>query len=66
MRNHPMEVRFDSDFKSVVEACAKVPRADQNGTWITQEMQDAYIELHGQGFAHSVEVYRNNELLDQD
>ena len=43
--------------------CSKAPRTDQDGTWITKEMKQAYIKLHELGFAHSVETYYNNELV---
>lgn len=56
-------VVFDENFKEVITQCSKVPRQDQGGTWITQEMQDAYVELHLKGFCHSVEVYRQNKLV---
>ncbi|MDD7416755.1 MAG: leucyl/phenylalanyl-tRNA--protein transferase [Treponemataceae bacterium] len=52
----------DRDFKSVIEACASVERKDQNGTWITQEMQEAFCELNRLGYAHSYEAWQNDEL----
>ena len=56
------KVTFDRAFEEVIRACAAAPRTGQRGTWITQEMQDAYIELHGLGFAHSVETWWGEEL----
>ncbi|MFC2107390.1 leucyl/phenylalanyl-tRNA--protein transferase [Bacteroidota bacterium] len=56
------EVRFDTNFKAVIDHCSKVPRKDQDGTWITSEMKEAYIELHKKGYCHSVETYLNGEL----
>ena len=56
------KVTFDKAFKSVIEACASVPREGQDGTWITPEMQAAYIHLHRLGFAHSVESWFDGEL----
>ncbi|WP_316786124.1 leucyl/phenylalanyl-tRNA--protein transferase [Pedobacter frigiditerrae] len=50
-------------FEKVIEHCAKTPRIGQDGTWITHEMQQAYIKLHEKGLAHSVEVWQNNELV---
>lgn len=55
--------RFDSDFENVIDNCAKVPRNDQEGTWITEEMIKAYIVLHKSGFAHSVETYIEGKLV---
>jgi leucyl/phenylalanyl-tRNA--protein transferase len=56
------EVTFDHAFKEVIQACAVVPREAQNGTWITPEMQEAYINLHGLGYAHSVETWFGGKL----
>jgi len=52
----------DSTFAGVVSACAE-PRAGQPGTWITQDMQQAYCALHRAGYAHSVEVWRGASLV---
>jgi leucyl/phenylalanyl-tRNA--protein transferase len=49
-------------FEDVIRKCA-LPRSDQNGTWLTDELINAYIELHRQGFAHSIEVYKGNVLV---
>ncbi len=57
------EVSFDRDFERVIKMCASVKRKGQEGTWITPEMVDAYIRLHKLGYAHSVEVYLNGELV---
>ena len=51
----------DREFAAVIEACA-APRSDQEGTWITAEMQSAYIRLHTMGVAHSVEVNVDGQL----
>jgi len=56
------QVTFDHAFEEVIQACAVVPRAAQNGTWITEEMQEAYINLHGLGYAHSVESWFGGKL----
>jgi len=55
-------VSFDMDFPSVIQYCARVPRKDQPGTWLTTEMQSAYIDFHEAGFAHSVETYKDGKL----
>ncbi len=57
------QVTFDHAFEQVIQACAVVPRTAQNGTWITEEMQEAYINLHGLGYAHSVESWFGGELV---
>ncbi len=56
------EIRFDTAFDAVIEACRTVPRPGQNGTWITSEMLEAYRELHRLGYAHSVEAYIEGRL----
>jgi leucyl/phenylalanyl-tRNA--protein transferase len=53
----------DTAFARVIQACAEVKRPDQPGTWITPEMQRAYIRLHEAGFAHSVETWRGRGLV---
>ena len=57
------QVTFDHAFEQVIQACAVVPRTAQNGTWITEEMQEAYINLHGLGYAHSVESWFGGKLV---
>lgn len=49
--------RADTRFADVLDACADVPRPGQRGTWITDEMREAYCALHRLGHAHSVEVF---------
>lgn len=61
LRNRDYEVRADTCFRAVMQACAE-PRPAQDGTWITQEMIDAYCALHEQGVAHSVETWIDGEL----
>ncbi len=63
VRKGVFDIRFDSAFADVVEACAQVPRNGQDGTWITPEMQEAYIKLHQEGYAHSVEAYQDKKLV---
>lgn len=53
---------MDRDFPAVINACA-APRRSDSGTWITAGMIEAYSELHRRGFAHSVEVWRGDELV---
>ncbi|MDD5335721.1 MAG: leucyl/phenylalanyl-tRNA--protein transferase [Rhodoferax sp.] len=56
------EIRIDSAFEQVIGACAISPRAGQAGTWIVPDMIAAYSALHRAGFAHSVEVWVNDQL----
>ncbi len=57
------ETRHDTAFARVIRACAEVPREHEDGTWITPEMQKAYIRLHELGHAHCVESWRNGSLV---
>jgi leucyl/phenylalanyl-tRNA---protein transferase len=59
------QLRFSINeaFPLVIKKCASIQRQDQHGTWITPEMVEAYIELHRQGFAHSVETWDDKELV---
>lgn len=63
LRKPGWQVTFDQEFETVMRLCAKVPRPGQDGTWITEEMIGAYCELHRLGFAHSVEVRWQGELV---
>lgn len=63
LKNGGFNVTLDKCFADVIAKCAKAPRKDQPGTWITAEMQQAYIKLHQLGWAHSVEVWKNNALV---
>lgn len=62
LRSSGWELRADSAFGAVVDACADAPRRGQSGTWITPEMRQAYLRLHRLGHAHSVEVYDGPRL----
>lgn len=59
------EFRFtiDTAFERVIRECSQSPRPGQDGTWIFPDVVHAYIELHARGFAHSVEVWRNGQLV---
>jgi leucyl/phenylalanyl-tRNA--protein transferase len=56
------EIRFDQAFERVIRACKEARRSGQGGTWITDEMEAAYVRLYELGFAHSVESYLDGEL----
>jgi leucyl/phenylalanyl-tRNA--protein transferase len=57
------KVTFNQNFEEVITNCQQIKRVGQNGTWITQDMINAYCELHKQGHAMSVEVWQNEELV---
>jgi len=63
LRRAEYSVKFDRNFSAVIRACAGVPRKRGGGTWLTEEMQAAYIRLHFMGVCHSVEVYAEGTLV---
>jgi leucyl/phenylalanyl-tRNA--protein transferase len=63
LKRDDYQVQLDSDFAAVLHACASTPRRHQSGTWITEAMQSAYLALHAAGYAHSVEVWRQGQLI---
>ena len=63
LRKQQFEIRFDTAFEKVIKACADVRTEQGEGTWIIPEMQQAYTELHQDGFAHSVESWLDGELV---
>ena len=62
LRNGPFTVTADAAFGAVIDACA-APRAPGEGTWITPDMRRAYCRLHQLGHAHSIETWRQGELV---
>lgn len=62
LRKQEYKTTFDTAFVDVIRACSQ-PRADDLGTWITDEMQQAYIRLHQAGHAHSIEIWLNGKLV---
>jgi leucyl/phenylalanyl-tRNA--protein transferase len=61
IRKGTFSVTLDQDFSGVIKACT-APRVNQDGTWITKEMSDAYIRLFETGYAHSVECWQAGQL----
>jgi leucyl/phenylalanyl-tRNA--protein transferase len=66
-RNDPIAIGFvfttNKAFAQVIHQCKKVTRPGQEGTWITDEVEKAYIKMHELGHAHSAEVWKENELV---
>jgi len=60
LRAHPFDIRVNTAFREVMEGCAE--REDDDGNWIDREIIDSYCALHDQGFAHSVEAWRDGRL----
>jgi leucyl/phenylalanyl-tRNA--protein transferase len=64
LRKKEFKVTFNQNFEQVIFNCKHIFRAaDQGQTWITDEMQKAYVNLHKKGIAKSVEVWQNNKLV---
>ena len=63
LKDNPFEITFNRSFNEVVNACAKVKRFGQHGTWITSGLMKAFNALHEQGHAFSVEVWKDYELV---
>ena len=57
------EIWVDEDFSAVVRSCATASRKDQDGTWITHEIMDAYTNLHEEGHAHSIAIMEDKRLV---
>lgn len=62
LKKNPFRLTCDRSFESVIKKCS-APREKQKQTWITQEMMEAYIDLHNLGLAHSVEVWQQKRLV---
>ena len=63
LKNCDFEITINKDFKSVITECSKAKRNGQAGTWITKNMINAYCKLHEHGYAKSVEVWKNRQLV---
>lgn len=61
-RTISLDIRVNQRFPEVINHCSK-PRSYTDSTWIIEEMRDAYIDLHHEGWAHSIEVYLQDELI---
>lgn len=63
LAKNQFHITFNENFKEVLNACAAIERPGQEGTWITEEMKAAYLTLHLEGIAHSVEVWEGEKLV---
>lgn len=63
INSEKFRITFNTSFAEVIKNCARIKRDGQPGTWITSEMEKAYIKLHEKGHAVSVEVWQENELV---
>ncbi|WP_370978521.1 leucyl/phenylalanyl-tRNA--protein transferase [Agaribacterium sp. ZY112] len=62
-RKKPFNIRVNSAFEEVIQRCADQVRDGQDGTWITDDIQRAYSELHQQGWAHCIEAWQDDKLV---
>lgn len=62
LKKDPFDIRFNTAFADVMRACAE-PRPGQDGTWISDDMLNAYIKMHELGYAHSVECWQDGKLV---
>jgi len=62
LKNSNFTITFNKNFTEVISSCADIRIQNGEGTWISDEMKEAYIDLHLAGYAHSVECWLNNEL----
>ncbi len=62
-KKKPFQVTVNKEFDNVISECAKAKRPGQKGTWITDSMIGAYIKMHALGYAKSIEVWQDNELV---
>ena len=63
LKKNEFKITFNQNFSEVISNCKNIYREGQGGTWITDEMQEAYMKLHKLGIAKSVEVWYDNELV---
>ena len=63
LRKNPFQITINTCFEEVITACSTVEREGQDGTWITDDMKAAYIKLHNEGHAHSIEVWQQDQLV---
>lgn len=63
LKKAEFSVTFNQDFGGVINACKSMQRVGQDGTWITNEMVDAYLKLNEMGHAKSVEVWKEDQLV---
>jgi len=63
LKKDAFQVTYNQDFSTVIDNCAAIRRDGQNGTWITEEIKEAYLKLHHLGIVQSVEVWQNSELV---
>jgi len=62
LKNGTFKITYDENFEGVIRGCSEKVRPGQSGTWISEDIIDAYVELHNLGWAHSAESWQDGEL----
>jgi leucyl/phenylalanyl-tRNA--protein transferase len=62
IRQQPFTIRFDTDFRQIITDCARIRTDRGDDTWLVEEMQTAYLQLHEMGYGHSVECWQGSTL----
>lgn len=63
LKKNAFDFTINTAFEDVIHACKKIKREGQKGTWITDEMEKAYIQMHKRGYAISAEAWKEKELV---
>lgn len=63
LKRNEFDFTINKAFKAVIVQCKKIDRPGQDGTWITDEVEKAYLKMHELGYAHSAEVWKDGELV---
>ncbi len=63
LNNPKFTFHINRNFEETIRLCKNIDRKDQYGTWITNDIEKAYIQLHKEGYAHSMEIYENDHLV---
>lgn len=63
LNQRKFKVTFNDRFEDVMRRCGQIERPNQEGTWISEDMIEAYVEMHRLGWAHSVEVWKDESLV---
>jgi leucyl/phenylalanyl-tRNA--protein transferase len=62
LKRNEFDFTINKAFKEVIRQCKQIPRPGQEGTWITDEVEKAFIKMHDLGYAHSAEVWKDGEI----
>ncbi|MFZ9660712.1 MAG: leucyl/phenylalanyl-tRNA--protein transferase [Chitinophagaceae bacterium] len=63
LKRNAFDFTINNAFEDVINACSKIQRRGQSGTWITKAMQKSYLSLHKDGVAISAETWKDNQLV---